>query len=201
MRFITWVAFATNATGTTNTPMKQKQLIPTHFSSLKFSVQNVLERLQPWDLGALQEMAERCDWQKKSDSTDGQANRTQRDLQLRNATLYFLSSNTTAYTQQLDEVIIKTSYHGFSGPLLKTTGSALHRTSRKNKSINSNIFQISHSVQAHLRATFQISNKIAAVKIVVGSSDMFLYHWWTEKPEVPYVHVVNKVIVHMWILN
>lgn len=201
MRFITWVAFATNATGTTNTPMKQKQLIPTHFSSLKFSVQNVLKRLQPWDLGALQEMAERCDWQKKSDSTDGQANRTQRDLQLRNATLYFLSSNTTAYTQQLDEVIIKTSYHGFSGPLLKTTGSALHRTSRKNKSINSNIFQISHSVQAHLRATFQISNKIAAVKIVVGSSDMFLYHWWTEKPEVPYVHVVNKVIVHMWILN
>lgn len=201
MRFITWVAFATNATGTTNTPMKQKQLIPTHFSSLKFSVQNVLERLQPWDLGALQEMAERYNWQKKSDSTDGQANRTQRDLQLRNATLYFLSSNTTAYTQQLDEVIIKTSYHGFSGPLLKTTGSALHRTSRKNKSINSNIFQISHSVQAHLRATFQISNKIAAVKIVVGSSDMFLYHWWTEKPEVPYVHVVNKVIVHMWILN
>lgn len=59
---------------------------------------------------------------KKSDSTVGQANRTQRDLQLRNATLYFLSSNTTAYTQQLDEVIIKTSYHGFSGPLLKTTG-------------------------------------------------------------------------------
>lgn len=47
MRFFTWVAFATNATGTTNTPMKQKQLIPTHFSSLKFSVQNVLERLQP----------------------------------------------------------------------------------------------------------------------------------------------------------
>lgn len=127
MRFITWVAFTTNATGTMNTPMKQKQLIPTHFSSLKFSVQNVLERLQP-----LQKLVERCDWQKKSDSTDGQANRTQRDLQLRNATLYFLSSNTTAYTQQLDEVIIKTSYHGFSGPLLKTTGSALHRTSRKN---------------------------------------------------------------------
>lgn len=110
----------------------RKQLIPTHFSSLKFSVQNVLERLQPWDLGPLQKLVERCDWQKKSDSTDGQANRNQRDLQLRNATLYFLSSNTTAYTQQLDEVIIKTSYHGFSGPLLKTTGSALHRTSRKN---------------------------------------------------------------------
>lgn len=108
MRFITWVAFATNATGTTNTPIKQKQRIPTRFSSLKFSVQNVLERLQPWDLGPLQKLVERCDWQKKSDSTDGQANRTQRDLQLRNATLYFLSSNTTAYTQQLDEVIIKT---------------------------------------------------------------------------------------------
>lgn len=68
---------------------------------------------------------------KKNDSTDGQANRTQRDLQLRNATLYFLSSNTTAYIQHLDEVIIKTSYHGFSGPLLKTIGSALHRTGRK----------------------------------------------------------------------
>lgn len=98
---------------------------------------------------------------KKSDSTDGQANRTQRDLQLRNATLYFLSSNTSAYTQQLDEVIIKTSYHGFSGPLLKTTGSALHRTSRKNPKASIPIylkFHILYKLISELLFKYQIKS-------------------------------------------
>lgn len=62
-------------------------------------------------------MAEKCDWQEKSDFTDGQASHTQGDIQLRNATLHFLRPNTTAHIQPLDAGIVKSSNQGFQGTL------------------------------------------------------------------------------------
>lgn len=35
----------------------------------------------------------------------------------------------------------------------------------------------------HLRATFQIANEIAAVKILAGSSDTYMYFFITDEPK------------------